>query len=195
MNTPHQIRRQLATLTTQNTVLTAILPMALDHLELKLRVADGYPSTASGSDVGGGSTGTSEHSSTEQAVLTRLGHNDRDDAAIGAQAVLDEIADYLHAATLGAGHALKLVNNQAVGHAHADRHRLRCRGTEDAQGATCEQWACPRPNPDGTGNTIKDGRCLDCGAYIDRQTAEREAARRAEIEQNRRLRRAGRSAA
>lgn len=179
MTTPAQIRKQIATLQLQTITLATALPLALDHLRLKLDTIDGYPTTASGANINTGGHGDTEHTSTEAAALARI-HTNNDNNAIGAQAVLDELADYLNASILGAKHALNIAHKHAAGHTHTDRHRLRCKGTTDAEGATCTQWACPRP--DGHGGVINDDRCLDCGNTVDKREVQRRAesdARRA----------------
>ena len=188
---PADIRRQIATLRLQTTALTVTIELALNHLQLKLNATDGYPSTASGAATNG-TGGSSDTSSTEAAALARLGevdhidHNgDIDTVAIGAQAIIDELFDYLNAAVIGAKHALNIANQQAAGHGHTDRHKVRCKGTNDAFGATCGQWASPRPHPAGDGRVTDDGCCLDCGQYVDKREAKREAERRAETEARR----------
>ena len=197
--TPATIRKQITKLAELTDVVRARIDPTLQHLAGQLSILDGYPTTASGADRQPGGQRTilvdGDHvpvTGVEAVALRRLEHTGS--FARGPIAALDELDEYLTTAITALGVVIReCERHTAIFGADMSRHR--CIGTGDAQGATCTQIACPRPHIDGSGQTVNDHRCLDCGRTFDRaeQQAEvdREAERRMRIETARRLRRRG----
>lgn len=131
---------------------------ALAAIKARLDDLDGYPATASGADTG--PRGSSDTSSTERVTLARLGDLKRP----GVVQLRDDLEERLLIACTAVREALAIMDRftGAAPLTPAERHRLRCIGTGDAEGAGCGQWA------------VIDGRCIDCNRTI---KAERERKR------------------
>jgi hypothetical protein len=122
---------------------------------------DGYPTTASGADRGGGGSSSVE-SSTERAVLGRLGHNNH----TGPVRARDDVADLLRAATLAYSNVLSIFDDYVTRLTDDDKRRLRCTGDGTPDGATCTSWAEPG----------RRGMCIRCYTRVRRAERQEEAA-------------------
>jgi hypothetical protein len=153
------------------------------ELNNRLHNLDSYPPTASGANPDRITGGGTAYSPVEQTVIARLeGNYDRDPGGRlirdngklvhinGPQADLEELADLANTLL----HIVNLLHrkcDQVTGKVtRADIDRLRCKGTGDADGATCTQLYDPRRT---------DGRCVDCGPKVDARTRRESDARRA----------------
>jgi hypothetical protein len=182
-------------------LLAQRLPSAQRVLNAELGNFDGYPAQASGSDQGGrGKGGVSRP--TERLALARLGIHDRkpdDGPAIDVADLYETVMgarDAVHRATLERDRtdrddwlivAVKLLRQA---HGICDRHtppgdpnaarNMRCAGTGDEHGATCEQIADYRIGDGGVVLPTADRRCVDCRATVAQRELDEAAAREAQ---------------
>lgn len=150
MTNPRHVTTDIARAAVLLEIVRTRAPSAIRAITLNLSDLDGYPTTASGADRGPG--GGTVSSSTERAALARL--HDR-----GPTSDLDELHDCIRTARHALDLALGVIDRvMPAALTTVDLRRLRCIGTGDAAGSTCEQWADP---------TRRDGRCVDCGRRSD----------------------------
>lgn len=194
--------RRARTVATLADLLANRLPDTSRVIAATLAAHDGYPSSASGADAGPRSRGGISRP-TERHALARHGDpwpgghsGPSHDAATIVDLTTHALRWVLDAARIATGRTdVDDLLNQALAalreaHVICDRHQppadprhttnLRCIGTGDATGATCQQMADYRIGNNGIALNTGDGRCIDC-----RQTV----ARRKDAERKRKQKR------
>jgi hypothetical protein len=157
MTHPRQLRNQIHALGEMHANITHRLAGFIAATHAALEQHDGYPTTASGSDTGGGTTGRSTDSSTERAVFGRLGHGNH----AGPVRARDDVVDFLQSAVVAYDNVLKIFDEYVTRLTDEDKRRMRCTGDGTPDGAVCDSWAEPG----------RRGMCIRCYTRSRRATS------------------------
>lgn len=147
MTTPARLRSQLHAIAALHANVAERLPAFLATTRAIADQHDGYPTTASGADRGGTSS-TSDTTSTERAVLARLSTS----SGTGPVRAWDDVEDLLRAVALGYSNVLSVFNEYVERMTEDDKRRARCTGDGTPDGAACTAWAEPG----------RKGMCIAC---------------------------------